>query len=183
MVLDHLRVCGADHLLLRTVWADVGSSPRVRSRPRGQDPAHQHAGIISACAEQTSVTAVTRFMASDHLRVCGADPREQSVTGHEQGSSPRVRSRLGMLLKAEQTPGIISACAEQTCWLASPRRAGGDHLRVCGADFDGFQHRRHGVGSSPRVRSRLRSHHRYRLPAGIISACAEQTPGRPGRTP
>ena len=60
------------------------------------------------------MTAVTRFMASDHLRVCGADPREQSVTGHEQGSSPRVRSRRGVVGLVDDDQRIISACAEQT---------------------------------------------------------------------
>ena len=31
---DHLRVCGADAAMTLDVYADLGSSPRVRSRPR-----------------------------------------------------------------------------------------------------------------------------------------------------
>ena len=51
---DHLRVCGADHRLLRTVWAEVGSPPRVRSRLHLRVDFRHISGITSACAEQTT---------------------------------------------------------------------------------------------------------------------------------
>ena len=50
---DHLRVCGADRLLLLRAAGRVGSSPRVRSRPAGSGDGVGELGIISACAEQT----------------------------------------------------------------------------------------------------------------------------------
>ena len=70
---------------------------------------------------------------------------------------------------------IISACAEQTVAAGGVSRGAGDHLRVCGADFN-----RMGVGyavsgSSPRVRSRRYGGGDGAGGTGIISACAEQT--------
>ena len=52
------------------------------------------------------------------------------------GSSPRVRSRPFAEALAKLPQGIISACAEQTLSSFRLRRDTGDHLRVCGADFD-----------------------------------------------
>ena len=71
---DHLRVCGAD-LLLHTVEVTVeGSSPRVRSRQPARPESGSRTRIISACAEQTWSTHGSHPLATDHLRVCGADP-------------------------------------------------------------------------------------------------------------
>ena len=73
---------------------ELGSSPRVRSRPAG--------------------ITIIRSIVGDHLRVCGADRKPMCVHGHDVGSSPRVRSRQrvrGPFLGAGR---IISACAEQT---------------------------------------------------------------------
>ena len=55
-----------------------------------------------------------------------------------------------------------------------------DHLRVCGADAItcGISHRL--LGSSPRVRSRLKVKFAHDHGTGIISACAEQTGTRRG---
>ena len=50
---DHLRVCGADRDELTRNRANVGSSPRVRSRRIMQAGSSFPWGIISACAEQT----------------------------------------------------------------------------------------------------------------------------------
>ena len=50
-----------------------GSSPRVRSRPTRRSRPHPAAGIISACAEQTTRMDEAIYWAKDHLRVCGAD--------------------------------------------------------------------------------------------------------------
>ena len=107
--------------------------------------------------------------------MCGADKALRSTAGRMQGSSPRVRSRHLGFYKVHLAAGIISACAEQTSSSDSARRSVGDHLRVCGADALDWESADNPQGSSPRVRSRLRSR---RLPArgqGIISACAEQT--------
>ena len=70
---DHLRVCGADGFFERFVSQDMGSPPRVRSRQGGRIRYYRHAGITSACAEQTAGSTAFAAPARDHLRVCGAD--------------------------------------------------------------------------------------------------------------
>ena len=90
---DHLRVCGADNVTLPELPAPTGSSPRVRSRQDHRQHGRGPAGIISACAEQTSRTAAIRCSTTDHLRVCGADTLPGRIARLCGGSSPRVRSR------------------------------------------------------------------------------------------
>ena len=46
-------MCGADVIFTRGALRERGSSPRVRSRHRGEALHIKRARIISACAEQT----------------------------------------------------------------------------------------------------------------------------------
>ena len=111
---DHLRVCGADSNMADAASRYWGSSPRVRSRLDGGELLETAAGIISACAEQTTLTGVPLRNMRDHLRVCGADLAVQRILGQYLGSSPRVRSRPIRATRPQAPQGIISACAEQT---------------------------------------------------------------------
>ena len=172
---DHLRVCGADGIGLGLGHALQGSSPRVRSRPGTAFQPHPAIGIISACAEQTGLPACTGCWCWDHLRVCGADLRDRTGSLAGDGSSPRVRSRPHHRQREHRVSGIISACAEQTCFGQSSWPGCGDHLRVCGADALTRSSMFTVTGSSPRVRSRLLGESRQLDHQGIISACAEQT--------
>ena len=172
---DHLRVCGADFVAVSFVGLDEGSSPRVRSRRRPASHRPAAAGIISACAEQTTGTGGAGSVTWDHLRVCGADESDKQEPDWKAGSSPRVRSRLPQAFGLPQILGIISACAEQTSCPAADRSARRDHLRVCGADGVLEPNGLPGHGSSPRVRSRRDGWKCASVNTGIISACAEQT--------
>ena len=111
---DHLRVCGADTKALEKRADPAGSSPRVRSRLALVDLSDDRAGIISACAEQTTLFKEGKWQSRDHLRVCGADVRDRGVPVVGRGSSPRVRSRHKGQRRKILEFGIISACAEQT---------------------------------------------------------------------
>ena len=154
---------------------DVGSPPRVRSRPYVINSICRNVGITSACAEQTVVSSEVLRPDWDHLRVCGADARLKASQALMQGSSPRVRSRHHAEVHVHDRLGIISACAEQTPHASSSSRSPRDHLRVCGAD-SGVKCDGCGIqGSSPRVRSRQPERPITQIPVGIISACAEQT--------
>ena len=97
------------------------------------------------------------------------------------GSSPRVRSRPVDVVHLARVLGIISACAEQTQRFLIQSPMTRDHLRVCGADTPGGPGNGPNLGSSPRVRSRLHAAIWLFHPAGIISACAEQTRTLPTR--
>ena len=92
-----------------------------------------------------------------------------------QGSPPRVRSRLGYIEVGHGVGGITSACAEQTSSGSLSSCVSGDHLRVCGADTPVVSILAAGVGSPPRVRSRLDFTYHLVFEDGITSACAEQT--------
>ena len=86
-----------------------------------------------------------------------------------------MRSRLDLFESMCSLFGIISACAEQTPRPECSNLATGDHLRVCGADKPARCCRARAWGSSPRVRSRLRTGRFSGTLPRIISACAEQT--------
>ena len=131
---DHLRVCGADPGYSGSLDLDKGSSPRVRSRRNGGQSRHPLLGIISACAEQTTIHGRQCSARRDHLRVCGADENEMTPHRFGAGSSPRVRSRPAPVAHAVDQGGIISACAEQTIICGAIFSTTRDHLRVCGAD-------------------------------------------------
>ena len=172
---DHLRVCGADTIPMHDTYDNVGSSPRVRSRRIRHIPHHGRRGIISACAEQTIAGRNCRRVRGDHLRVCGADMGAEPMKKPSEGSSPRVRSRRGVVRAHNVPGGIISACAEQTPTPTPNRPNARDHLRVCGADPGLPATPLTRSGSSPRVRSRRFEEGLAEPGAGIISACAEQT--------
>ena len=172
---DHLRVCGADTVDAWVKHPKSGSSPRVRSGPRSCPARSSGSGIISACAERTAPDSCTNPPARDHLRVCGADFQGPACMWPPPGSSPRVRSGLQDRVRRRSDRGIISACAERTACSASTRRAGWDHLRVCGADDEDWSNPDVLRGSSPRVRSGHHPHARHLRQRGIISACAERT--------
>ena len=135
----------------------------------------KHIGIISACAEQTTEAGLWIDDDRDHLRVCGADYDGATGGLHQQGSSPRVRSRRAAVGRYDRGRGIISACAEQTNRHLRRILVRGDHLRVCGADALGLLPDTVDEGSSPRVRSRPNGVRDVETKRGIISACAEQT--------
>ena len=111
----------------------------------------------------------------DHLRVCGADSREDMSRAADTGSPPRVRSRLPVLRDETLPLGITSACAEQTERRNRKRTRPRDHLRVCGADEIVGAVGSRVCGSPPRVRSRRTRQLGGVLYLGITSACAEQT--------
>ena len=102
--------------------------------------------------------------------------------GSHYGSSPRVRSGLGAQHVHAVAGGIISACAERTECADAVGDVVRDHLRVCGADIRRTMATVLLSGSSPRVRSGPNRRGAGREGSGIISACAERTPGSASST-
>ena len=89
----HPRVCGADLTYISPPTGWWGSSPRVRGRLGIGQHGDGEAGLIPACAGQTSVGAERPGFTRAHPRVCGADKNGKNVGAFGQGSSPRVRGR------------------------------------------------------------------------------------------
>ena len=113
---DHLRVCGAVRAA-QVIWRPAhGSSPRVRSGRLLWLTARIHVRIISACAERSRRCATRQPNTWDHLRVCGAVTPSGCMSRKHVGSSPRVRSGPATSVNLLQVLGIISACAERSCF-------------------------------------------------------------------
>ncbi len=115
-----------------------------------------------------------------HPRGCGADARAAVVASPREGSSPRVRGRLGADFQAGLESGLIPAGAGQTVSVRrgiwSPRA----HPRGCGADERDITPAGLGEGSSPRVRGRHAVFHGTVHSTGLIPAGAGQTRIRGG---
>ena len=134
-------------------------------------------GIIPACAGNTSRISRTRPRPGDHPRVCGEHSSRASTRSSTSGSSPRVRGTLLNYATRPPKRGIIPACAGNTPRCIGSARAGRDHPRVCGEHIIGGVVAFVLLGSSPRVRGTLGRWAFVGVIAGIIPACAGNTPG------
>ena len=108
--------------------------------------------------------------------MCGADGLSSSTSLCGWGSSPRVRGRRCPVCPWCRATGLIPACAGQTCRGGGPGLHAWAHPRVCGADGLVGEVLAERAGSSPRVRGRHTHRHHGRGHAGLIPACAGQTP-------
>ena len=107
--------------------------------------------------------------------MCGenyAVPREFS---HASGSSPRVRGKRRGSLQAVLRVGLIPACAGKTWMCGVPSRRSRAHPRVCGENQVRRATDAASVGSSPRVRGKLRWAASALSRCGLIPACAGKT--------
>ena len=173
---DHPRVCGEhDHIGHGGIRVK-GSSPRVRGTPGRRVCAQAMRGIIPACAGNTLRPSHASSMHGDHPRVCGEHTEGTSKTARWQGSSPRVRGTLRDGLGSCLHAGIIPACAGNTAYVLSAFSSSRDHPRVCG-EHELPELRQAAIrGSSPRVRGTPPAQPIRLLLAGIIPACAGNTP-------
>ena len=137
----HLRGCGADARMYSPLPCWSGSLPRVRSgrhsqpRPhprrrvtsagwsglRALDPGpHQH-WVTSAGAERTGPTASPGPPNPGHLRGCGVDTEDDTVSCASVGSPPRVRSGRDVEHPGDPLRRVTSAGAERTPAAAAGR--------------------------------------------------------------
>ncbi len=159
----------------RIAAVPAGSSPRVRGRRHVRRGTARCSGLIPASAGQTRPHQNQSRQHTAHPRECGADWFPSLVSTHPVGSSPRVRGRRLRRGVLACVLGLIPASAGQTKNHLERRRWGRAHPRECGADKIPPAVRVFRLGSSPRVRGRLR-----RWPArfdrrGLIPASAGQT--------
>ena len=153
---DHPRVCGEHALLMILSTGSAGSSPRVRGTL-----------VPVWCGG---------FVHRDHPRVCGEHSGEGGEPEPKSGSSPRVRGTLRDGLGSCLHAGIIPACAGNTAYVLSAFSSSRDHPRVCG-EHELPELRQAAIrGSSPRVRGTPPAQPIRLLLAGIIPACAGNTP-------
>ncbi len=70
---DHPRACGANDLEAKATEDQVGSSPRMRGKPRSIPPPRRRRRIIPAHAGQTIWRQELKVNPPDHPRACGAN--------------------------------------------------------------------------------------------------------------
>ena len=152
-----------------------GSSPRVRGTHRGRERRLWTAGIIPACAGNTSPAGAPSCPSRDHPRVCGEHRYWSALLSGVPGSSPRVRGTPSRPAVLWCSPGIIPACAGNTTCRRLAAHADGDHPRVCGEHSIVIGAFKALKGSSPRVRGTRGGPAREGAWLGIIPACAGNT--------
>ena len=174
---DHPRVCG-EHLRLARVRSTMaGSSPRVRGTRRRERQSAWSAGIIPACAGNTSARTAVCMERRDHPRVCGEHDSAVWFDNWPQGSSPRVRGTRMAMREWLDLYGIIPACAGNTYIGGESTECPRDHPRVCGEHEEDEYLIMRELGSSPRVRGTLHRCMCRSSNRGIIPACAGNTRG------
>ena len=91
---DHPRMCGEHMVAGYAVTVAQGSSPHVRGTRILQFRVDFHAGIIPACAGNTSSVSAMRARRGDHPRMCGEHRILAGSCPIDGGSSPHVRGTL-----------------------------------------------------------------------------------------
>ena len=172
---DHPRMCGEHVLQCFVDPLDEGSSPHVRGTRSPKRSPWADAGIIPACAGNTSSGIPETGQRRNHPRMCGEHVMLVVEPLSLAGSSPHVRGTLQNNLTNQNRIGIIPACAGNTFLFFPHCSSTGDHPRMCGEHFFGVAQRRRRVGSSPHVRGTRYRRGRAQLSNGIIPACAGNT--------
>ena len=169
---DHPRGCGEKDSVHERGSEEEGSSPRVRGKDTSRSRPRGDIGIIPAGAGKRGRAPSAGRPPRDHPRGCGEKLNRAAGRHRPQKSSPRVRGKVGLVVRAAVWVGIIPAGAGKSSlstFGVSPHR---DHPRGCGEKFPTPEGRGPRWGSSPRVRgkgTKERSRMEY---LGIIPAGA-----------
>ena len=152
---DHPRVCGEHGIVMAVLAVGPGSSPRVRGTRDTPNNWRYSAGIIPACAGNTTPRRKRTCATRDHPRVCGEHASRFCQLAFIAGSSPRVRGTLHAGGGLDAKRGIIPACAGNTMGATRSQPPAWDHPRVCGEHTVSVLSPDGNTGSSPRVRGTL----------------------------
>ena len=136
---------------------------------------HRGTRIIPADAGSTMEHTLDVGLVGDHPRGCGEHHRVKYGAPEEEGSSPRMRGALTILIIPQNPVGIIPADAGSTAIRLPVRQSEWDHPRGCG------EHRARRIpllqreGSSPRMRGALNGDLLPHVAVRIIPADAGST--------
>ena len=154
---DHPRGCGEKFASLSGFLQIGGSSPRVRGKAASDFVGKTPAGIIPAGA--------------------GKRAAERRPPPEGPGSSPRVRGKAYHFGTCYYMGGIIPAGAGKRACGAVPRLPRRDHPRGCGEKGSVGGPWRRALGSSPRVRGKVKMAAVALCVLGIIPAGAGKSRG------
>ena len=180
---DHPRACGANQTWRHERGRRHGSSPRMRGKLAAANLFHAGVRIIPAHAGQTYVTSDGNNNGPDHPRACGANSLPMTFIIDRNGSSPRMRGKLGHVHDRAGEARIIPAHAGQTFRRSASCTRWPDHPRACGANACATSSDISRSGSSPRMRGKLELRKQPDGRVRIIPAHAGQTPTSPSEAP
>ena len=149
---DHPRVCGEHALEKNLVYAQLGSSPRMRGAHDVDHLTCVRVGIIPAYAGSTVRNSDDFDSSWDHPRVCGEHDGTITDIPLSEGSSPRMRGAPVLREAGQRKDGIIPAYAGSTYNGRSAHLQCRDHPRVCGEHVLFLSQVLKLMGSSPRMR-------------------------------
>ena len=172
----HPRACGENRAAVGKLVTQEGSSPRVRGKRRQNREGSHRARLIPARAGKTNRTASSRRAIRAHPRACGENSRTVDHDGDPDGSSPRVRGKLGRRQHGTIRQGLIPARAGKTRSRRRRIGRGWAHPRACGENAPMVAFASMPAGSSPRVRGKRHRRHRQPVHRGLIPARAGKTP-------
>ena len=109
-----------------------GSSPHARGTLPPYVSHKPSTGIIPACAGNTCVPWLTPVRVGDHPRMRGEHNSASMILSTRKGSSPHARGTPRSGHAMMRLPGIIPACAGNTCWLGVLPVVWRDHPRMRG---------------------------------------------------
>ena len=112
---DHPRMRGEHFRRLHAHQGEKGSSPHARGTHERHNRVHIHNGIIPACAGNTILRPGSSLVPWDHPRMRGEHDDGGSQSDRLLGSSPHARGTREVVESIGMTPGIIPACAGNTC--------------------------------------------------------------------
>ena len=128
----HPRACGENLQDGTLSMNNLGSSPRVRGKPRVGSAVPNAGRLIPARAGKTSPNRGGTPPPWAHPRACGENLRRPSVNHNTCGSSPRVRGKLLRADRALGRRGLIPARAGKTTSFTRCARDEGSSPRVRG---------------------------------------------------
>ena len=171
----HPRACGENLSGRDAGCHDDGSSPRMRGKLRGSVATALRGGLIPAHAGKTVHLDVEGQRRGAHPRACGENCPSGVQATSVAGSSPRMRGKLPIIVRALLATGLIPAHAGKTPGLCPARFLPGAHPRACGENGAENSDKDVVTGSSPRMRGKLERWHDAGQEPGLIPAHAGKT--------
>ena len=111
----HPRACGENDGDSVCLQFGVGSSPRMRGKPRPSARTGTGGGLIPAHAGKTEIYEDEAATAAAHPRACGENAAVWKIGTRTVGSSPRMRGKLDAPLITIRSGRLIPAHAGKTC--------------------------------------------------------------------
>ena len=108
----------------------------------------------------------------DHPRVCGEKITDETIGVVIQGSPPRVRGKVSVLLVDVVMLRVTPAYAGKRLWETPLLCRNGDHPRVCGEKFNLKEMSKTLLGSPPHMRGKDVRQELQHSGRGITPACA-----------